>query len=159
MATTPREITESILRCDKETQFMHNFASTILGSEWVIGLLIWADTRHICAFSSASLISRWCYMLTMYVLVLALSLSPVYMCNMIFNHAIDALISQANLCYMEGMWTEANGGKIDEPFTSDRHAIAAKSFFDLTVNIVSYFTYAVNDLHVLCRQNSLPTDT
>lgn len=34
---------------------------------------------------------------------------------------------------MEGMWTEANGGKIDEPFASDRHAIAAKSFFDLTV--------------------------
>lgn len=43
------------------------------------------------------------------------------------------LSAQANLCYLEGMWTEAKSGSIDEPFTSDRHAIAAKSFFDLTV--------------------------
>lgn len=34
---------------------------------------------------------------------------------------------------MEGMWTDASGGKIDEPFASDRHAIEASSFFDLQV--------------------------
>ena len=41
------------------------------------------------------------------------------------------------LCYMEGMWTEADGDKIDEPFASDRHSIAAESFFDLQVKVLS----------------------
>ncbi|XP_067932658.1 uncharacterized protein [Watersipora subatra] len=35
------------------------------------------------------------------------------------------------LCYMEGMWTESNGDSMDEPFESDRHFLAADSFFDL----------------------------
>ena len=46
---------------------------------------------------------------------------------------------QPVLCYMEGMWTEADGDKIDEPFASDRHSIAAESFFDLQVKVLSLY--------------------
>ena len=40
---------------------------------------------------------------------------------------------QANLCYLEGQWTVPEGEKLNEPFSSARHAIDAKSFFDLQV--------------------------
>jgi len=47
---------------------------------------------------------------------------------------------QPVLCYLEGMWTEADSkGKIDEPFASDRHSIDASSFFELQV--CSYLTW------------------
>ena len=35
------------------------------------------------------------------------------------------------LCYLEGAWTTATKGDIDEPFESDRHFIDASSWFDL----------------------------
>ena len=44
------------------------------------------------------------------------------------------VVMQPNLCYLEGMWTNASPDRIDEPFISDRHSIDAKSFFDLLVS-------------------------
>eukprot|EP00795_Rhopilema_esculentum_P001345 gene1345-15745_t len=46
---------------------------------------------------------------------------------------------QAVLCYLEGAWTTA-GGKIDEPFESDRHFIDAANWFDLQER-VRYTSY------------------
>ncbi|XP_067933093.1 uncharacterized protein [Watersipora subatra] len=43
------------------------------------------------------------------------------------------------LCYLEGAWTNAKSGKIDEPFFSERHAIDASSFFELQ-NKIRYTT-------------------
>ncbi|XP_031572205.1 uncharacterized protein LOC116306312 [Actinia tenebrosa] len=44
------------------------------------------------------------------------------------------------LCYLEGAWTAASEGKIDEPFESDRHFVDASSWFDLQekVRFTSY---------------------
>ena len=39
------------------------------------------------------------------------------------------------LCYLEGAWTTATKGAIDEPFESDRHFIDASSWFDLQEKI------------------------
>jgi hypothetical protein len=39
------------------------------------------------------------------------------------------------ICYLEGAWTAASKGKIDEPFESDRHFIDASSWFDLQEKI------------------------
>jgi len=36
------------------------------------------------------------------------------------------------LCYLEGAWTQS-ATKIDEPFSSERHAIDAQSWLELTV--------------------------
>ena len=44
------------------------------------------------------------------------------------------------LCYLEGAWTTETSGPIDEPFSSDRHFIDAKDWFDLQekVRFTSY---------------------
>lgn len=39
------------------------------------------------------------------------------------------------ICYLEGAWTKATSGSIDEPFESDRHFIDASSWFDLQEKI------------------------
>lgn len=55
--------------------------------------------------------------------------------HLYYHSAVFVL--KANLCYLEGMWTNASPDTIDEPFTSDRHAIDAKSFFDLQVGSIT----------------------
>ncbi|XP_032234276.2 uncharacterized protein LOC116616310 [Nematostella vectensis] len=39
------------------------------------------------------------------------------------------------LCYLEGAWTTADPGKIEEPFESDRHFVNAANWFDLQEKI------------------------
>lgn len=39
------------------------------------------------------------------------------------------------LCYLEGAWTTETTGNIDEPFSSDRHFVDAKTWFDLQEKI------------------------
>ena len=40
------------------------------------------------------------------------------------------------LVYLEGGWTTSSGGKIDEPFNSDRHHIDAESWQDLQEKVL-----------------------
>ena len=64
---------------------------------------------------------------------LLLAYLPTNVCIYLVSRVLS--LPQANLCYLEGQWTNAKGSSIDEPFSSDRHAIDAKSFFDLQVRL------------------------
>ena len=54
---------------------------------------------------------------------------------LIANQYILFFNFQPILCYLEGMWTNSDGSKIDEPFESDRHFVDATSYFDLQVKL------------------------
>ena len=62
---------------------------------------------------------------------------------------------QANLCYLEGQWTVPEGEKFNEPFFSARHAIDAKSFFDLQVCYLMIYLLAAKQA-VEQKCNRLP---